>query len=61
MIFTTDGHDRWKNNGALDAAARANGKWRELIAGYEPPPLDDGVREELVEYVARRRPELAEV
>jgi trimethylamine---corrinoid protein Co-methyltransferase len=61
MIFSTEGHDRWKNNGALDAAARANGKWRELIAGYEPPPLADGVREELVEYVARRRPELAEV
>ncbi len=61
MIFSTEGHDRWKNNGALDAAARANGKWRELIAGYEPPPLADGVHEELLEYVARRRPELAEV
>jgi trimethylamine--corrinoid protein Co-methyltransferase len=61
MIFSTEGHDRWKNNGALDAAARANGKWRELIAGYEPPPLADGIREELHEYVARRRPELAEV
>jgi trimethylamine---corrinoid protein Co-methyltransferase len=61
MIFTTDGHDRWKNNGALDAAARANGKWRELIAEYEAPPLDDAVRDELHEYVARRRPELAEV
>jgi trimethylamine---corrinoid protein Co-methyltransferase len=61
MIFTTDGHDRWKNNGALDAAARANGKWRELIADYEAPPLDDAVRDELHEYVARRRPELAEV
>jgi trimethylamine--corrinoid protein Co-methyltransferase len=61
MIFTTDGHDRWKKNGALDAAARANGKWRDLIADHVPPPLDDGVREELDEYVARRRPELAEV
>ena len=28
---------------------------------HEPPPLDDAVRDELHEYVARRRPELAEV
>jgi trimethylamine---corrinoid protein Co-methyltransferase len=58
MIFTTDGHDRWKNNGALDAEARASGKWRPLIEGYEPPALDDGIRQELGEYVERRRSEL---
>ena len=58
MIFTTDGFDRWKNNGALDAEARAGAKWRTLIEGYEPPPLDDGIREELGEYVERRRPVL---
>jgi trimethylamine--corrinoid protein Co-methyltransferase len=59
-IFTTDGNDRWKNAGALDAAARAEKTWRPLIEGYEPPPVADDVRDELVEYVARRRPELAE-
>ena len=58
MIFSTEGFDRWRNNGALDAAARAEGKWRTLIDGYEPPPLDDGIREELAEYVDRRRAEL---
>jgi trimethylamine---corrinoid protein Co-methyltransferase len=58
MIFTTDGFDRWKNNGALEAEARAGARWRTLIEGYEAPPLDDAIRDELVEYVERRRPAL---
>jgi trimethylamine--corrinoid protein Co-methyltransferase len=58
MIFSTEGFDRWRNNGALDAEARAGAKWRSLIEGYEPPPLDDAIREELGEYVERRRPAL---
>jgi trimethylamine--corrinoid protein Co-methyltransferase len=58
MIFTTDGFDRWRNNGAMEAEARAGARWRALIEDYEAPPLDDAIREELAEYVERRRPVL---
>ena len=30
------------------------------MEAYEPPPLDDAVREELEEYVVRRRAELGD-
>ena len=42
----------------LDAAQRANRLWKERLAAYEPPPIDDAVDEELREYVARRNAEL---
>ena len=47
--------------GHLDGAAvRAEGLWREALERYEPPPLDDAVREELLEFVARRTHELGD-
>ena len=39
---------------------RAEGLWREALERYEPPPLDDAVREELLEFVARRTRELGD-
>ena len=40
---------------AQDATARAGEIWRRTLDEYEQPPLDDGIREELLEYVNRRR------
>jgi trimethylamine--corrinoid protein Co-methyltransferase len=48
----------WQDAGAMDAARRAYNIWTELLASYEPPPLDPGVAEALNEFVARRRREL---
>jgi trimethylamine--corrinoid protein Co-methyltransferase len=47
-------------NGAKDAAARAADVARKRLDEYEPPPLDAAVREELTEYVTRRRRELGD-
>ena len=35
-------------------AAKANRIWKELLAAYEPPPMDPAVREELDAFVERR-------
>ena len=43
--------------GASDARARANVVWKELLRGYEPPPLDPARTEALDAYVARRKEE----
>jgi trimethylamine--corrinoid protein Co-methyltransferase len=51
--------ENWENAGAPDAAQRANRVWKELLAQYEPPPLDPGIAEALRAYVARRERELA--
>ena len=50
--------EQWTAEGALDAPARANGIWKARLASYEPPPIDDAVDAELVDFVARRKAEL---
>jgi trimethylamine--corrinoid protein Co-methyltransferase len=60
LLSSTENFDRWTRNGGMDAAARAEKIWRETLERYEEPPLDDGVRTELGEYVVRRRAELGD-
>lgn len=52
-------HDAWAAAGAADTAQRANAVWKQMLALYEPPPLDPAVAEALDDYVARREGELA--
>jgi trimethylamine--corrinoid protein Co-methyltransferase len=52
------GYETWQAQGGLDAAQRANTLWKEMLAAYQPPPLDPGVREAITDYVARRTREL---
>jgi trimethylamine--corrinoid protein Co-methyltransferase len=51
-------YDTWREAGSLDAMQRAQIVWQELLAQYEPPPLDPAVAEALQDYVARREREL---
>ncbi len=53
------GYEVWESAGSWDAARRANAVWKEMLAGYEQPPLDPDIREELEAYVNRRTKELA--
>lgn len=59
-IATTENIDRWTRGGSLEHSARAAARWRELLHSYEPPPLDESIEEELVEYVERRAVELGD-
>ena len=47
-------YESWREGGAPDAARRANRIYKEILAAYEPPPLDPAVKEELDAFVARR-------
>jgi trimethylamine--corrinoid protein Co-methyltransferase len=50
--------EQWSEEGGLDAAQRANPIWKQRLADYEAPPIDDAVDEELRDFVARRKAEL---
>ena len=50
--------EQWTEDGALDAAQRANAIWKRRLAEYEPPELDSSVDEEMLAYVQRRKTEL---
>ena len=51
-------YEQWSEDGALDAAQRANALWKRRLAEYEPPALDDATDEAMREYIARRKTEL---
>jgi trimethylamine--corrinoid protein Co-methyltransferase len=59
-LSSSENYERWMRNGARDTAARAAEIYKKRLAEYEPPPLDDAVREELADYVTRRRRELGD-
>jgi trimethylamine--corrinoid protein Co-methyltransferase len=60
MLSSSENYERWMRNGAKDTAARAADIWRKKLEEYEQPPLDDAIREQLEEYVVRRRAELGD-
>jgi trimethylamine--corrinoid protein Co-methyltransferase len=57
MLSNWDSYPNWQARGAEEAPARANRIWKDLLAGYEQPPLDEGIREALESFVARRKAE----
>jgi trimethylamine---corrinoid protein Co-methyltransferase len=42
-------------DGGRDAAVRANGRWKQQLADYEAPPLDEAIDEELRDWLTVRR------
>ncbi len=60
MLSSSENYERWMRNGAKDTATRAGELYKKKLAEYEPPPLDESIREELEAYVTRRRAELGD-
>ena len=50
--------EQWDEDGSLSSAQRANARWKQMLADYEAPPLDEAIDEELRDYVARRKGEM---
>jgi trimethylamine--corrinoid protein Co-methyltransferase len=46
--------------GGRDATERAGEIWRATLESYEQPPMDEGIRAALEEFVVRRRGELGD-
>lgn len=49
--------ETWQDAGSLDATRRAHRIYKQLLADYQPPPLDPAIREQLHAFVERRRAE----
>ena len=50
--------ETWQEAGSIDAGARANAIWKQLLQEYTQPELDPAIDEALVDYVDRRKLEL---
>ncbi len=58
QLSDSESVEQWEERGSKDSARRAYERWNQLLADYEPPPLDPAKREELEAFVARRKAEL---
>jgi trimethylamine--corrinoid protein Co-methyltransferase len=56
-IADNNSYEQWLQDGALDAAQRANVIWKRMLAEYAAPPLDPAVDEALQEFMTRRKAE----
>jgi trimethylamine---corrinoid protein Co-methyltransferase len=54
-LSNNDSFEQWELDGGLDAAQRANRRWKRALAEYEEPGLDEGVHEALRDWMDRRR------
>ena len=49
--------EAWQEAGSPQVPEKANRIWKELLAAYEPPPMDPAIAEELTAFVERRKAE----
>ncbi len=56
-VADNNSFEQWRDEGSLTAAQRANAMWKQLLAEYEAPPLDDALDEEMLAYIGRRKAE----
>lgn len=50
-------YEAWEAAGAVWTPERANKIYKEILQEFTPPPMDDALREELKDFVARRKSE----
>jgi trimethylamine--corrinoid protein Co-methyltransferase len=52
--------EQWRDAGAEDSAVRANAEVHKRLNTFEPPPIDSGVDDALLDFIARRKSEIPE-
>lgn len=57
LVFSRQNFGQWVEEGMPTAAARATSVWQRVLEEFEPPPMEEAVREELYDFVERRTSE----
>jgi trimethylamine---corrinoid protein Co-methyltransferase len=57
-VFSMDNYEKWESEGSEDSYKRANKVWKQMLAEYQQPALDAGVKDELLAFVDLRRAEI---
>ena len=60
MLSDRQNHGAWTDAGSLNATQRATALWKTALDDYTEPTLDVSIREELDEYIARRKEEIGD-
>jgi len=59
-LADNNSYEQWREEGASDIVARANRKWKKMLAEYEAPPIDPGVNEALGAFVAAKQASMSD-
>ncbi len=57
LLSNWDNHPNWLERGAVQTRERANVIWKQMLTEYAQPPIDPGIDEALLAYMARRKAE----
>ena len=60
FLSSSDNYERWNRLGARDTATRAGEIVDKKLEEFVAPPIDEAIREELEDFVIRRRTELGD-
>ncbi len=56
-LADTSSYEQWTDAGGQTIEQRANLRWKQLLADYEAPPMDEAIDEELKDFIARKKSE----
>lgn len=56
-LADTSSFEQWTDAGGLTIEQRANARRKEMLADYQPPPLDEAIDEELQDFITRKKSE----
>lgn len=54
-LADTSSFEQWSEAGSRSLEQRANERWKTMLSTYEAPPIDAGVDEALLDFIARRK------
>ncbi|MDH3537587.1 MAG: trimethylamine methyltransferase family protein, partial [Gammaproteobacteria bacterium] len=54
-ITDNNSYEQWQSEGSLDHAQRCNKRFKKLLAEYQPPPIDPGLDEALLDFIRQRK------
>jgi trimethylamine--corrinoid protein Co-methyltransferase len=54
-IADNNSFEQWELDGSLDANLRANAIWKQTLADYETPPIDEAKDEELRDWIDTKK------
>jgi len=54
-VSDNDTWEQWSDNGSVDAAQRANMRWKKILGEYVPPSLDQAIDDELCAFIEGKK------
>ncbi|MBL8575314.1 MAG: trimethylamine methyltransferase family protein [Hyphomicrobiaceae bacterium] len=59
-LSDNNSYEQWAEEGSTDIVVRANRRWKQMLAEYQPPAMDDDKRAALEAFVATRKASMAD-